>query len=353
MRKSENTLRFFSKRLTQIVLIVGLINLLTANSAAVYRPLYDFTGDARTDFTVLTLQNGSGSQINWKTLRNPGIPGPGNAFIRTFAFGRVPEQITAADFIGDAKTDISIYRTSEFQFYETLFPETSVALVNYVNWGQAGDNIGRDGDYDGDGKDDETIVRVVSNQLQWWYKGTTSGDRVVTFGATGVNFATFAFQGADFTNDGRDELVICQIDGTDASVRWFVGDSVTGAPVLELNWGDFDFDYLINPDDYTGDGFADLAVWRAGGEARPDHRAWYIRDTTTGAQLPLVFFGLGGFVGGDIPLRGNYDGDQKADIAVFRPSTREWFWINSSNGSLGIQQWGDAGDTPLPNFFNF
>jgi hypothetical protein len=73
--------------------------------------------------------------------------------------------------------------------------------------------------------------------------------------------------------------------------------------------------------------------------------------------LPVVIFGIAdpNFINNDLPLRGNYDGDNMADIAVFRPSTGEWFWINSSNptGEKGRQQWGDVGDVPLPAFFNF
>src|SRR5262245_52375518 len=55
----------------------------TPEAPNVYRPLYDFTGDARTDFTTVNVNTASpGTPIVWRTLRNPGIPGPGNAFIR-------------------------------------------------------------------------------------------------------------------------------------------------------------------------------------------------------------------------------------------------------------------------------
>jgi hypothetical protein len=348
----KNKFKSFSRFITHFVLIVCVLSFLNIDVAA-YRPLYDFTGDGRTDFTTLGSTGGVGAPFTWKILRNPGISGPGNAFIRNFVFGFNNDTIVAGDFYGDSKTEIAVRRSSENMYYETLFPETSVAPVVYESWGQAGDNFGRDGDYDGDGKDDETAVRIVANRLNWWYKGTTSGSRTITFGATATGFSTFAFQGADFTGDGRDEFVICQVANVGTAARWYIGDSVTGAQILEVNWGNFNDDYLINPDDYTGDGIADIVIWRGATTTRSDAGYWFIRNTATGALVPPVKFGLEGAGTGDVPIRGNYDGDQKADIAVFRPSTRQWFWINSSDGSLGIQQWGDADDLALPGLFTF
>ena len=354
MQGTKKYIATLSNRLSRFIYIAAVLCFFTFAVQAVYRPLYDFTGDARTDFTVLTLQGAPGTNINWKFLRNPGIPGPGNAFIRTINHGVVGDVISAGDYFGDAKTEISVYRPGEFLYYTTPFPETSVGAVNYLNWGTTGDNAARDGDYDGDGKDDETVVRNISDQLQWWIKGSAGVDRVVNFGATATGFSTFVFQGTDFTGDGREEFVIARANLATGATTWYIGDSLTGAQVMQLDWGNFEIDFLINPDDYTGDGIADFVVWRAGGTG-VDARYWFIRDSANGNLVPPTLFGIGdpNFIVNDVPLRGNYDGDDKADIAVFRPSTREWFWIRSSDGALGRQQWGEAGDTPLPRFFTF
>jgi FG-GAP-like repeat len=93
--------------------------------------------------------------------------------------------------------------------------------------------------------------------------------------------------------------------------------------------------------DFDGDGFADATVFR------PSTANYFILNS--GSNTVNIFtFG----VNGDVPLSGDFDGDRCADIAIFRPSTSEW-WINrSSTGQTVATQFGQNGDKPVPGDYD-
>ena len=54
---------------------------------------------------------------------------------------------------------------------------------------------------------------------------------------------------------------------------------------------------------------------------------------------------------GDVSVPGDYDGDGKTDLAIWRPNadpSQNNFWVrNSSNGSTTVFEWGLQNDFPV------
>ncbi len=80
----------------------------------------------------------------------------------------------------------------------------------------------------------------------------------------------------------------------------------------------------------------DLAVWR------PSTGQWWVLGGQ-GSQQTLANWGQSG----DIPVPGDYDGDGKTDFSIFRPSNSQWYIVYSgSNTFPPPYAFGIAGDKP-------
>ena len=94
--------------------------------------------------------------------------------------------------------------------------------------------------------------------------------------------------------------------------------------------------------DYDGDGKADVALWR------PTVGGWYIVSSATGSPLTTQYLGLPG----DVPVPGNYDGNGTTDIAVWRPTVGGWYIQSNVTTNVSSQYLGLSGDIPVPGNYD-
>jgi hypothetical protein len=93
--------------------------------------------------------------------------------------------------------------------------------------------------------------------------------------------------------------------------------------------------------DFDGDGAADLSVFR------PSSGDWFVLNSGSNT-FSATHFGANG----DIPVDGDFDGDSRNDLVVYRPSTGTWFESLSSNGAFVAQNFGLNGDKPVPGDYD-
>ncbi|MBS1792969.1 MAG: aryl-sulfate sulfotransferase [Acidobacteria bacterium] len=270
---------------------------------------YDFDGDGRTDISIFRPSAGQW----WYLKSSTG----GNAALQ---FGNGADRLVPGDFTGDGKTDIAVWRPSNGFWYVLRSEDLSFFAFPF---GTTGD-VPAPADYDGDGKTDAAVFRPSNST---WYIGLSgSGTLIQTFGAAGdVPVA------ADYDGDGKADIAIYR----PSAGEWWIARSAAG--LTAFRFGD-SADRPV-PGDYTGDGKADAAVWR------PATGVWFFLRSEDGSYYSFPFGTTD-----DLPAPGDYDGDGRFDAAVFRPSGSTWFVRRSTAGTL-IQQFGAAGDLPVPNAF--
>jgi hypothetical protein len=100
-------------------------------------------------------------------------------------------------------------------------------------------------------------------------------------------------------------------------------------------------DIAVTGSDFDGDGKADMATWS------PTTFQWLVRTSTSNWQTSIQ--AIWGETG-DIPLAGtDFDGDGRSDFVVFRPSIGTWnVLLSSSNFTTSlVKKFGTSTDRPL------
>lgn len=274
----------------------------------------DFDGDNRTDVSVYR-----GSEGNWYLNRST------DGFAVQH-FGLLTDTLVPGDYDGDDKADFAVFRPSNTAGVpDFIVLRSSNSTVFGIEFGLV-DDLPVAGDFTGGDLDDFAVYRPTTG---FWYTYANPA-LPPTVAPEGAPIVTITFVGSgipvsgDFDGDDINDLTIFN-----AGV-WTIRKSTGGTDTV--NWG-LAGDKLV-PGDYDLDGKEDVAIFRSG--------QWWIKGSAGANQV--IAWGTAG----DVPVPGDYDGDGRDDVAVYRAGI--WY-VNGSTGGIQITNFGLGADKPIPNAY--
>jgi VCBS repeat protein len=307
-------------------------------------PAPDLDGDKASDQVVWRGPTGT-----WYWLSSGG--GWTDATARSKQWGNqsLGDVALTGDIDGDKTTDLVLWRASTGTWYWL----TSSTNYNYASagskqWGNLSlGDVPMLADIDGDALADLIVWRASTGTWHWL---TSSSD--YDYAAAGAK--QWGNQGlgdvpllGDYDGDGRTDLSLWR--PTDGTWYWLTSSTnYNYASAGSKQWGNSGLSDKPMVGDFDGDHKSDLAIWRA------SDGTWYWLTSSSGyAYTSAVGVQWGNRLLGDVAALTDFDGDGKADLCVWRSSTGTWFWLTSSSGyaygSAGVRQWGSlaAGDIPI------
>ncbi len=291
----------------------------------------DYDGDGKTDFVTVRAE---GEKLTWWISYSSGKS-------TSAAFGNSGDRLVPADYDGDGKTDIAVFRPATATFY---IMQTKTQTARIEKFGLETDDPSVVADYDGDGKADLAVYRAgppEKPQSLFYYKPSTAtkpGDfTAVAWGLLGDDPVV-----GDYDGDGKADLAVrrSKTNVNDDHSLWYIKRSKEGDLVSQ--WG-LSSD-AVAVADYDGDGKTDIAIMRNSNDGAESRWQFYVLNSGDG-QMVVKQFGL---ANKDLCVPGDYDGDGRADVGLWRKADAT-FWVLSSNtaGDVKTLKWGNATDTPV------
>ena len=306
-----------------VIARLGGFYLYTGNSALFTRTENDFDGDLKSDLSVFRSSNGT-----WYLNRST------NGFSAQ-QFGLATDKLAPADYDGDGKTDIAIWRPGASSVAAFWILQSASNTVRIDQFGQTGDDANVVGDWDGDGKADSSVYRngaVTGAQSIFYYRGSLNNPNGnVTYLPWGTN-GDAPVRG-NFDGDGKQDAAVFRA----SNATWYVLQS-SNSQIVYQNWG-LATDRRVTGD-YDADGKTDFAVYR------PADNVWYILNSSSGTA---VYRQWG--VSGDSLTPADYNGDGRTDIAIYRPSEQRWYTPQCADFKLYGVKFGTTGDAAVPSAF--
>ena len=246
----------------------------------------DFDGDHKADLAYVITD--SGSQV-YSILKSSTSYNSSQPQFVSSGFASLGDTPVVGNFDSDALADPSFWRSSSGTWF--LQKSSAGYAATFVSWGQSGD-IPIVADFDGDGLSDIGYYRNgLWEMLKSSQNYSFANPLIFSWGGAGLQPVV-----ADFDNDKK-----------------------------------ADIGYMVPP---TGGQSAAYAI---------------LKSSTNYSQAQPLYVPAGYPSLGDTPVVGDYDGDGKADPAIWRASQGVWIIPTSSSNytSYIFSQWGQQGDIPI------
>lgn len=288
---------------SQIVGLTSLIEMPPFTAIRLSSVPNDFDGDGASDIAVF--RQGSGTENSRRDKGTWYYMQSRDNTLAAVEWGWASDKPVPADYDGDNRTDIAVYRDGMWYILQS---SNGQALVE--RFGLASDTPAP-ADYDGDGRADIAIF----NDGNWFIKQSAADTELaVRFGLASDHIVP-----ADFDGDFKADVAVFR-----AGV-WHILHSSTGE-FQTVSWGQAGDRPAAA--DFTGEGKSDMAVYR------PSNGTWYVLKEN--GQFDTIAFGRAG----DKPVIGDYNGDGKTEPTV----VREGIWHLLESGVYRTIQFGLPSD---------